>query len=305
MILSAIFTIIGLSLFETVSSVDNAIINAEVLSTMGARTRKWFLVWGLLIAVFLVRGVLPWAIVWGFNPGLGPIQAFTATFSGNMAVKDSIERSAPILLIAGGIFLVFLFLHWLFLEDKKFGLPRTEKFFMTKGVWFYAVVSIFLTVIAWFALKQNSMMAFGAVMGSSLFFITHGFKQSAEVEEKKLKSSAKSDLSKLLFLEIIDATFSIDGVLGAFAFTLSVPLILIGNGLGAVVVRQLTIGNIERIKKYVYLKNGAMYSILVLGIIMIMHSFGYKVPEYVSPLATFVIIGFFFWKSKMNLKLNK
>ena len=305
MLLSAIITIIGLSLFETVSSIDNAIINAEVLGTMGVKMRKWFLVWGLLIAVFLVRGVLPWAIVWGFNPSLGPIQAFTAVFSGNVAVKDSIERSAPILLIAGGIFLVFLFLHWLFLEEKKFGLPHTEKFFMTKGVWFYAVVSIFLTVIAWFALKQNSMMAFGAVMGSSLFFITHGFKQSAEIEEKKLKSSVKSDLSKLLFLEIIDATFSIDGVLGAFAFTLSVPLILIGNGLGALVVRQLTVGNIERIKKYVYLKNGAMYSILVLGIIMIMHSFGVKVPEYVSPLATFIIIGFFFWKSKLHLKLNK
>ena len=305
MILSAIFTIVGLSLFETVSSVDNAIINAEVLGTMGAKMRRWFLVWGLLIAVFLVRGVLPWAIVWAFNPALGPIQAFTAAFSGDMAVKDSIEKSAPILLIAGGIFLVFLFLHWLFLEEKKFGLPRTEKFFMTKGVWFYAVVSILLTTIAWFSLKQNSMMAFGAVMGSSLFFITHGFKQSAELEEKKLKSSVKSDLSKLFFLEIIDATFSIDGVLGAFAFTLSVPLILIGNGLGAVMVRQLTIGNIERIKKYVYLKNGAMYSILVLGIIMILHSFGVKVPEYVSPLATILIIGFFFWKSKLHLKLNK
>lgn len=305
MLISAIITIVGLSLFETISSVDNAIINAEVLATMGKKARNWFLLWGLIIAVFLVRGVLPWAIVWAFNPSLGPIQAFTATFSGNQAVKDSIEKSAPILLIAGGVFLVFLFLHWLFLEDKKFGLPRTEKFFMTKGVWFYAVVSILLTVIAYLAIKQNDMMAFGAIVGSTLFFITHGFKQSAESEEKKLKGSTRSDLSKLLFLEIIDATFSIDGVLGAFAFTLSVPLILIGNGLGAVMVRQLTVGNIERIKKYVFLKNGAMYSILVLGIIMILHSFGVKVPEYASPLATFIIIGFFFWKSKMHLKLNK
>ncbi len=302
MVFSIIITVLGLCLFEVVSSIDNAIINAEVLSTMGARMRKWFLVWGLLIAVFLVRGVLPWAIVWVFNPSLGILGSFTATFSGDMAVKSSIEKSAPILLITGGIFLVFLFLHWLFLEDKRFGLPMTEKFFMERGVWFYAVVSVLLTVVAWFAIKQNSMMGFGAVMGSSLFFITHGFKQSAEKEEKKLKGSVKSDLSKLLFLEIIDATFSFDGVLGAFAFTLSVPLILIGNGLGALVVRQLTVGNIERIKKYVYLKNGAMYSILVLGVIMIMHSFGVKIPEYVSPLATFIIIGGFFWKSKMHLK---
>jgi hypothetical protein len=69
-----------------------------------------------------------------------------------------------------------------------------------------------------------------------------------------------SDLSKVFYLEVIDATFSIDGVIGAFAFTLSVPLILVGNGLGAIVVRELTVRNIERIRRYRYLKNGAMYS---------------------------------------------
>jgi hypothetical protein len=90
-------------------------------------------------------------------------------------------------------------------------------------------------------------------------------------------------------------------VLGAFAFTLSVPLILLGNGLGAIIVRQITISNIERIKKYIYLKNGAMYSILVLGVVMILHSFGFHIPEYISPVATFLIIGLFFWKSKREL----
>ncbi len=294
--LSALLTIIGLSIFEAISSIDNAIINAEVLSTMSRKARKWFLLWGILIAVFLIRGVLPWAIIWGFNPSLGPVQAFTAAWSGDPSVHESIVKSAPILLIAGGMFLIFLFLHWLFLEDKKFGLPRAERFFMKNGVWFYATVSILLAVVTWFAIRENNMMGFGAVMGSTLFFITHGFKQSAEEDEKKLMNSTRSDLSKLLFLEIIDATFSIDGVLGAFAFTLSVPLILIGNGLGAILVRQLTVGNIERIKKYVYLKNGAMYSILVLGIIMLLQSFGYSIPEYTSPLATFLIIGFFFFK---------
>ncbi len=302
MIFSALVTIIGLSLFETVSSVDNAIINAEVLSTMGKRAKRWFLLWGMIIAVFLVRGLLPWAIVWAFNPSLGPIQAFSAAWSSDPAVHASIEKSAPILLIAGGVFLLFLFLHWLFLEDKRFGLPRTEKFFMSQGVWFYAVVSILLASITWFALKQNVLMGFGAVVGSTLFFITHGFKQNAEAEEQKLKGSIRSDLSKLFFLEIIDATFSLDSVLGSFAFTLSVPLILIGNGLGAVLVRQLTVGNIERIKKYVYLKNGAMYSILALGIVMVMQSFGHHIPEYISPVLTVAIILFFFFKSKIALK---
>lgn len=305
MLFSALLTILGLSLFETISSVDNAIINAEVLSTMGTRARRWFLTWGILVAVFLVRGLLPFLIIWGFNPTLSILQILSAAWSSDPLVQESIHQSAPILLVAGGVFLLFLFLHWLFLEDKHLGLPRTEKFFMTQGVWFYAVVSVLLAIISWFALQQNDLMAFGAVIGSSLFFITHGFKQNAEEQEKKLLGSARSDLSKLFFLEIIDTTFSIDGVLGAFAFTLSVPLILLGNGLGALVVRELTARNIERVKKYVYLKNGAMYSILVLGIIMILHSFGFNVPEYVSPLCTFIIIGFFFWKSKLHFnKLN-
>ncbi|MDQ5922385.1 MAG: uncharacterized protein QG644_93 [Patescibacteria group bacterium] len=300
--LTAIFTIIGLVLFEAVSSVDNAIINAEVLSTMGKRARRWFLTWGMFIAVFLVRGLLPFLIIWAFNRSLSAGQVLSAAWSSDPLVQDSIQKSAPILLVAGGVFLLFLFLHWLFLEDKRLGLPRTEKFFMSKGVWFYAIVSILLAVISWFALQESNLMGFGAVVGSSLFFITHGFKQNAEQHEKKLLGSAQSDLSKLFFLEIIDTTFSIDGVLGAFAFTLSVPLILIGNGIGALVVRQVTIGNIERIKKYVYLKNGAMYSVLVLGVVMILHSFGFHIPEYVSPMSTILIIGFFFWKSKIELK---
>lgn len=304
MLWSAIFTVIGLSLFEAVSSVDNAIINAEVLNTMGARARRWFLTWGMFIAVFLVRGLLPFAIIWAFNPSLHALQIFSAAWSNDPLVLESIEKSAPILLVAGGVFLLFLFLHWLFLEDKKLGLPRTETFFMRQGVWFYATVSVLLAVISWFALKESNLMGFGAVVGSSLFFITHGFKQNAEEQEKKLLGSAQSDLSKLFFLEIIDTTFSIDGVLGAFAFTLSVPLILLGNGLGAFLVRELTLRNIENIKKYIYLKNGAMYSILVLGVIMILHSFDFHIPEYLSPLATFLIIGFFFWKSKLHLKLQ-
>ncbi len=302
--LSMLLTVIGLTLFESISSIDNAIINAEVLSTMGKRARRWFLTWGMFIAVFLVRGLLPFIIIWAFNTSLSPLQVLSAAWSSDPLVLESIEKSAPILLVAGGVFLLFLFLHWLFLEDKRLGLHRTEKFFMSKGIWFYAVVSILLAIISWFALQQSTLMGFGAVIGSSLFFITHGFKQNAEEQERKLLGSTQSDLSKLFFLEIIDTTFSIDGVLGAFAFTFSVPLILLGNGLGALVVRDLTIRNIENIKKYAYLKHGAMYSILVLGIVMIMHSFGAHIPEYLSPLLTIIIIGFFFWKSKIELKLG-
>lgn len=302
-IMSMILTVLGLCVFEIISSIDNAVINAEVLGTMSAKAKKWFLFWGLIIAVFAVRGLLPWLIIWGATPGLGPINAFTATFSNDPSVHTAIETASPILLMGGGVFLVFLFFHWLFLESKKFGL-RIEKFFVLHSVWFFATVSVLLTVIVWYAMKINPMIAFGAVVGSTAFFITHGFKENAEKGEKALLSgsSSMSDLSKILYLEIIDATFSIDGVLGAFAFTLSVPLILVGNGLGAYVLRKLTIGNIDRIKKYVYLKNGAMYSILALGIIMVTDAFGVHIPQWVSPVATFSIIGYFLWKSYKHAK---
>ena len=277
-ILSIILIVAGLILFETITSIDNAIINADVLSTMGKKARKWFLLWGIIIAVFLIRGALPWVIVWVTNPSLGPLGALTAALSSDPAVVAAIEHSAPMLLSGGGVFLIFLFFHWLFLEPKSYGL-RGERFFHTHGVWFYATVSIILSLVVYLAIGINPWMAFGAVVGSTAFFITHGFKENAKQNEEKLLSSTQSDVAKIFYLEVIDATFSIDGVIGAFAFTLSVPLILLGNGIGAIVVRQLTVSNIDRIKKYVFLKNGAMYSILVLGTIMLPDSFGFHIPS--------------------------
>ncbi len=298
-IFSIILVVAGLALFETVSSIDNAIINADVLTTMSKKAKQWFLWWGIIIAVFVVRGILPFLIVWAVMPELGPVGAITATFSADPAVHEAIEKSAPILLMGGGVFLVLLFFHWLFLEPKNFGL-KAEKFFVRQGVWFYAVASVFLSAVVWFSLKVDPMMSFASVVGSTAFFITHGFKENAEEAEKGLMKKGRSDISKILYLEVIDATFSIDGVLGAFAFTLAVPLILLGNGIGAVIVRQFTIGNIERIKKYAYLKNGAMYSILFLGMIMVLDSFGFEIPEWFSPIITFGVVGYFFWKSKIT-----
>ncbi|MBI2130391.1 DUF475 domain-containing protein, partial [Candidatus Woesearchaeota archaeon] len=114
--------------------------------------------------------------------------------------------------------------------------------------------------------------------------------------------SNMSDISKILYLEVIDASFSVDGVLGAFAFTFAIPLIILGNGLGAFVLRVITVRNIENVKKYKYLKNGAMYSILSLGIVMLLDSFGAHIPHWLSPVLTFSIIGFFFDKSVRELK---
>ena len=94
-----VLTVAGLLVFEIVSSIDNAIINADVLATMGEKARRWFLLWGLIFAVFVVRGLLPWLIVWATTPSLGLIGALLATFSSDPAVTAAIESSAPVLLI--------------------------------------------------------------------------------------------------------------------------------------------------------------------------------------------------------------
>jgi hypothetical protein len=296
----------GLCLFEVISSIDNAIINGEVLATVSERARRWFLLWGILIAVFLIRGLLPFLILWMSNPDLPAAKLFGMLFSTDPAVMEAVEKSAPVLLVGGGTFLVFLFFHWWFLEPKTYGLVG-EALIERHGVWFYAVVSILLALMVWYSIKINPMMAFSAVIGSTAFFITRGFRENAEkMEQRMLRGdTGLSDVSKILYLEVIDATFSIDGVLGAFAFTFSVPLILIGNGIGAVIVRQLTIKNIENVKKYVYLKNGAMYSILGLGSIMILESFHIHIPVWVTPVLTFSIVGYFFWKSVRHAKRQR
>lgn len=302
MVLELIIIVTGLSLFEVINSIDNAIINSEVLSTMSEKSRKWFLFWGILIAVVVVRGLLPVLILWTSNPQLSFIQVIYATMSSDPEVIKAVEESAPVLLVGGGTFLIFLFFHWIFLEPKYYGL-RGEAIIHKHGVWFYATVSIILAAIVWFAIKREAMMAFGAVVGSTGFFITHGFKENAAQMEKRMLegTSNMSDISKLLYLEVIDTTFSIDGVLGAFAFTLLVPLILVGNGIGAIVVRQLTVRNVEAVRRYKYLKNGAMYSVFALGLIMILDGFGVHIPVWISPMATFLIIAYFLLISKRTI----
>ena len=302
-IFDIVLVTVGLVFFEVICSIDNAIINAQVLNTMSEKGRRWFLFWGILFAVFVVRGMLPWLIVWGAIPEMGFIESFFATFSSDPKVLGAVDSAKPILLVGGGVFLLFLFFHWIFLEDKEaYGL-KIEPMFEKKSAWFFAFASIVLLITVWFSLKKNLFMGFSAVIGSTAFFITHGFKESAEASEERLINTNNiSDISKIIYLEIIDMTFSIDGVLGAFAFTISVPLILIGNGIGALVLRHLTVRNIEHFNKYIYLKNGAMYSILLLGLIMILEAFRFHMPIWLAPLSTTGTILYFFIKSHIHYK---
>lgn len=101
-ILSVIWLILGLCVFETITTIDNSIINAEVLSGMGVKARRWFLVWGIFFAVFA------WVIVWATTPPVGFEGGLTATFSNDPAVIKAIKESSPLLFMGGGVFLLFL-----------------------------------------------------------------------------------------------------------------------------------------------------------------------------------------------------
>ncbi len=302
-LISALVIILGLVVFEIVNSVDNAIVNAYVLKTMSAKWRKIFLVWGLFFAVFVVRGVLPFLVVWLTVPGIGFMEAFQAMFTSSPDVAHAIEEGKPLILMGAGVFLFLLYLHWLFLEEKcpffvldKFIKPHY-------GIWFFGFVAVTLVFLL-YAASYNPMLMLSAAIGNAAFFILYGFREQAEKQSHQLMAGAgsMSDFSKLMYLEVLDMSFSFDGVLGAFAFTTSIPLILIGNGIGALIVREMTIKSVDKVALYKYLKNGAMTSIGVLGLVIIIESFGVELPEFIPTLVTLAFVGTAFWQSHCLLK---
>jgi hypothetical protein len=300
-ILQIIIVIFGLALFEIISSVDNAIINAHVLKTLPAKYRKFFVTFGLFFAVVLVRGVLPFLIIWLANPAFSFFQVVGFVFHPTPEISAYVEKSQPLLLLAGGVYLFLVFLGWLFMEEKKYAF-LVEKFVHKQSIWFYAVASLFFVIVIWFSVKINPILALSAAIGSMAFFITDGFKKNAETKGKELLSEHVGALSKILYLEILDATFSIDGVVGAFAFTIFIPLIFLGNGLGAYIVRELTVRGTTVISKFVYLKNGAMYSVGVLGGMMVLEAFGHGFPFWAAPVNTLVLLAIFMGLSLRELR---
>ncbi len=305
--------VLGLIVFEVVSSIDNAVVNADVLATMKSkRAKRFFLTWGILFAVFVVRGFLPSIIVFLSVPSIGIFGALSAIWQNDPQVNSAVAAATPTIMMAGGMFLLLLWVHWLFMEDKKFGLSFEQPIQKYGAVWFYSISALLLVGVL---VEINSLivekpmhLALAAAVGFSVFFITQGFKENAEKIEKRLiesgEESSMSDWAKVGFLEVLDMAFSIDGVVGAFAFTTIIPLILIGNGIGAIVVRQLTVHGVDRIRSYAYLKNGAMYSIGFLGTVMMLEGFGAHIASWISPVVTILVVGYFFWKSVAENKLK-
>lgn len=300
----SIVIIIGLIVFEAVSSVDNAIVNAHMLRTMSARARKWFLVWGIFFAVFVARGILPLLIVWITTPDISLLGALQSTFGGDASAREAIESSKYILLIGGGMFLILLYLHWLFLEKKDPYFVPDKLIKEHHGAWFFALSAILLVGILYLT-RAHPLAMIAAATGNAVFFILYGFRELAEKNEKNLEKHGASDFSKLMYLEVLDLSFSIDGIFGAFAFTTNILLILIGNGIGALIVRELTIKGINKVAEYKWLKNGALTSIGFLGAFMILEALEVHVPEWLPTVVTCSLVGVTFWASHRHIQKNK
>ena len=183
MFFSIVTIILGLCVFEIICSVDNAIINAHVLKTMPEKFRKIFLFWGILFAVFIVRGLLPFAIIWIANPSMPVGEILMSAFSSSGQMGDYLNESKPLLLLGGGVYLFFVFLSWLFLEEKRYAF-LVEHFIHRQGVWFYAIASIFTTIVVYASLQINPALALAATIGVSAFFITDGFKKMLKKKKK-------------------------------------------------------------------------------------------------------------------------
>ena len=302
LLIEDIIIVLGLIVFEVVNSIDNAIVNAHVLKTMGVMWRKRFLLIGIVTSVFLVRFLLPLFIVWVSVPNISLPDLFSSFVGGNAVAANAINAQKPVILMFGGVFLIFLYLHWLFLEKKDS--LYIERFLKEKhGVWFFGLAGIILVIVMYLA-KANALMMLAAAIGSAVFFILYGLKETAESTEQNLQSPQSTnlgDMSKFIYLEVLDASFSFDGVIGAFAFTINLLLILIGIGIGAIVVRQLTIKGIDQVAKYRYLKNGAMTSIGFLGLFMLIEAFGLELPSYIPIAVTLLLVGVAFFASRQQL----
>lgn len=277
--LSALFAIIGLAAFEIISSVDNAIINAYTLRTMSQKGRALF--WKIVVpvAVFGMRGLLPFGIVYLTKP----------------------EETGYILLIGGGMFLALLYLHWLFLEKKDPYFVPDKLVKPHHDVWFFGIAAVLLVAIMCAAIKLPLGML-SAATGSAVFFILYGFRETAARKEHELANAAGKDLARIFFLAILDASFSIDGVLGAFAFTKNVWYIVVGNGIGAIVVAYATLRGIEKVGQYKWLKNGAMTSIGLLGAFMMLEAFGTHIPQWLPAVTTVGLVGMTYYSSHRHLK---
>ena len=302
----ALFLVFVLSVMEVSLSFDNAVVNASVLKEMDAVWRKRFLTWGILIAVFGMRILFPVAVV-SVIAAVSPWTALQIAIDDPSRYQTLMESSHISLMGFGGTFLLLVGLDFFLSEDKDdHWIPLVERTLLHAGKLKFAaeiltVLSVLL--IAGVYLPEESQYSFVAsgACGILAFTLIHKLAEAMESnEESRVEGSAatnvaKSGLGMFLYLEVLDASFSFDGVIAAFAISTNLFIIAIGLGIGAMFVRSLTIMLVEKntLEEYRYLEHGAFYAIIALAVIMYLKTF-IHIPELITGLigAGFITLAF-------------
>ena len=300
-----LWIIVVLSVLEISLSFDNAVINASVLKEMDEVWQRRFLTWGIAFAVFGMRVVFPLAIV-AIAAGLGPLETLDLSIN----QPDEYERivSSAHVGIAGfgGAFLAMVGLkfffdldkdvHWIDVIERRLSavaaLPAVEIALLLLALW--GISSM---------LPDDQALTFviSGILGLIAFIAVEGINTYLELREEKARlagAMVRSGLGGFLYLNVLDASFSFDGVIGAFALSNNMIVIALGLSIGAMFVRSMTIHLVKQgtLSAYRFLEHGAFWAIIVLGAIMLL-SARFHIPETITGLIGAILIGLSLWWS--------
>ncbi|MFN3920247.1 MAG: DUF475 domain-containing protein [Methylohalobius sp.] len=261
-----------LGIMEVSLSFDNAVVNASTLRHLEEKWRRYFLTWGIVIAVFGMRLLFPLLIV-AAATGLGLEEIAQMALTRPEKYAYHVQAAHVEIAAFGGTFLLLVFLAFLFDEGKTLHwLGVVEKRLAEVGK--VESIEIVLALIALLsaqaflpeAEKLDALIA--GIWGIIAFVLTDGLSDSFAVGAQSL---TRSGLMGFLYLQVLDASFSLDGVVGAFAITKDVVVIMLGLGVGALFVRSLTVFLVHKgtLEQYVFLEHGAFYAIGALALIML------------------------------------
>lgn len=311
----AAFVMLVLIGIEVIFSFDNAIINARVLTTMSRFWQQMFLTVGMLIAVFGMRLVFPIIIV-TLTASLSWGEVINLALNHPDKYAHELHNAHISIASFGGIFLLMLALHFFFDASRKIRwISVVEKPLQRIGRWWtYSVVCLLvLGIISTLPSNEHGVETFIAGFAGILtYIVVHGLaelfarKQEHSDTGKMVQRAGMAGFMSFLYLEVLDASFSLDGVIGAFAVTKDVILIAIGLGIGALWVRSLTIFMVRKqvLAAYRYLEHGAHYTIGMLAVVLILGIF-FEISEFVAGLIGIIIIGASIVSSLLQSRLER
>lgn len=295
-ILNAFFITAVLAVLEVSLSFDNAVVNATVLRKMTPLWRHRFLTWGIIIAVFGMRLVFPLAIV-SIVAHISPWEALVVAATrpqeyAKMMISAHLEVAA-----FGGSFLLLVGLkyfydenkdsHWIsFIEKPLSKLGKVEAIEVALTLGFLVVLMKFLPS------DEQARFIVAGLLGVITYVVVDGIGSWLELSGEEKNDVNRASAGMFLYLEVLDASFSFDGVIGAFAITQNLFIIMVGLSIGAFFVRSLTIYFVEKdtLNHFAYLEHGAFYAILSLALMMLADPF-FHIPEWITGLCGAVIIG--------------